>query len=89
MTTSRSPLAKLLRQLDKFWQWLRTAMAPETGLKLQVECPTCKDSIEIDQLLDWANVYEFDCPACKTKFTITIPAYTVQAGTIEAIYAKH
>lgn len=64
-------------------------MAPEIGLKLQIECPTCKVPVEIDQLLDWGNAYEFDCPACKTKFTIYIPAYAVRAGTIEAFYAKH
>ena len=47
MITSRPPLAKVLRSLDKFWQWLRTVMAPEVGLKLQVECPTCKETEEL------------------------------------------
>ena len=89
MITSRSPLAKVLRSLDKFWQWLRTAMAPEVGLKLQVECPTCKELVELDQLLEWGNLYEFDCPTCKTKFTVFIPPYVVRPGTIEATYEKH
>lgn len=90
MITSRPPLARLTRRIDKFWQWLRQTLAPEVGLKLQVECPTCRDTVELDQLLDWGNIYEFDCPTCKVKFTVFVPAYVVKPGTIEAIvYEKH
>lgn len=64
-------------------------MAPEVGLKLQVECPTCHDMVEIDQLLELGNLYEFECPTCKTRFTVFIPAYIVKPGTIETIYEKH